>query len=190
MQGTWIWSLGWENPLEKGTGYPLQYSGLENSQRVGGNWKTFTSKKSTEPGDKYHACLIYFNPRIIKMLTKTTKKLTNSFKYYVLAFFPAPRNTARKKLGNVSDFMKLQLQYGKLSINKNKDGRKWRAVVKINQDRSSLMVQWLRLNSCNAGGQGLIPGQRTWSQKLQLRVHLPQLNPACGNKIKTPTCRN
>ena len=23
--------LGWEDPLEKGTGYPLQYSGLENS---------------------------------------------------------------------------------------------------------------------------------------------------------------
>ena len=28
---TWIWSLGWEDPLEKGTSYPLQYSGLENS---------------------------------------------------------------------------------------------------------------------------------------------------------------
>ena len=24
-------SLGWEDPLEKGKGYPLQYSGLENS---------------------------------------------------------------------------------------------------------------------------------------------------------------
>ena len=23
--------LGWEHPLEKGKGYPLQYSGLENS---------------------------------------------------------------------------------------------------------------------------------------------------------------
>ena len=31
MQETWIWPLGWENPLTKGTGYPLQYSGLENS---------------------------------------------------------------------------------------------------------------------------------------------------------------
>ena len=26
---TWVWSLGWEDPLEK-KGYPLQYSGLEN----------------------------------------------------------------------------------------------------------------------------------------------------------------
>ena len=28
---TWLRPLGWEDPLEKGTGYPLQYSGLENS---------------------------------------------------------------------------------------------------------------------------------------------------------------
>ena len=31
MRETWIRSLGWEDPLEKGEGYPLQYSGLENS---------------------------------------------------------------------------------------------------------------------------------------------------------------
>ena len=31
MQETWVQSLGQEDPLEKGTGYPLQYSGLENS---------------------------------------------------------------------------------------------------------------------------------------------------------------
>ena len=31
MGETWVGSLGWEDPLEKGTGYPLQYSGLENS---------------------------------------------------------------------------------------------------------------------------------------------------------------
>ena len=27
---TWVRFLGWEDPLEKGTGYPLQYSGLED----------------------------------------------------------------------------------------------------------------------------------------------------------------
>ena len=31
MWETWVRSLGWEDPLEKGKGYPLQYSGLENS---------------------------------------------------------------------------------------------------------------------------------------------------------------
>ena len=33
-----------------------------------------------------------------------------------------------------------------------------------------LVVQWLRLCTPNAGGLGLIPGQRTRSHMLQLRV--------------------
>ena len=52
---TWVLSLGWEDSLEKGTAYPLQYFGLENpgteepgrlqpmgSQSVGYDWVTFT----------------------------------------------------------------------------------------------------------------------------------------------------
>ena len=31
MQETWVQSLGGEDPLENGMGYPIQYSGLENS---------------------------------------------------------------------------------------------------------------------------------------------------------------
>ena len=31
MQEMLVRSLGWEDALEKGKGYPLQYSGLENS---------------------------------------------------------------------------------------------------------------------------------------------------------------
>ena len=31
MRETRVRSLGWEDPLEKGIGHPLQYSGLENS---------------------------------------------------------------------------------------------------------------------------------------------------------------
>ena len=31
MWETWVQSLGWEDPLQKGNGNPLQYSGLENS---------------------------------------------------------------------------------------------------------------------------------------------------------------
>ena len=45
MPETWVQSLGWEDPLEKGTGYPLQCSGLEKameSQRVRHNWVNFT----------------------------------------------------------------------------------------------------------------------------------------------------
>ena len=53
MQETWVWSLGWEDPLEKRKGYLLQDSGLENSMDciVHGvakswlNWMTFTTAK-------------------------------------------------------------------------------------------------------------------------------------------------
>ena len=31
MRETWVRSLGWEDPLEKGRAYPLQYCGLQNS---------------------------------------------------------------------------------------------------------------------------------------------------------------
>ena len=31
MWETWVQSLGWKDPLEKGKGYPLKYSGLESS---------------------------------------------------------------------------------------------------------------------------------------------------------------
>ena len=31
MRETWVQSRGWEDPLEKGKAYPLQYCGLENS---------------------------------------------------------------------------------------------------------------------------------------------------------------
>ena len=31
MREIWVQTLGWEDPLEKGKDYPLQYSGLENS---------------------------------------------------------------------------------------------------------------------------------------------------------------
>ena len=37
---TWVGSLGWEDPLEKGTSYPHQYSGLENSMDRGAWWAT------------------------------------------------------------------------------------------------------------------------------------------------------
>ena len=35
MWETWVHSLGWEDPLEKGNVYPFQYSCLENSMDRG-----------------------------------------------------------------------------------------------------------------------------------------------------------
>ena len=53
MQETWVWSLGWKDALEEGSGNPLQCSCLESpldeepgglqsmgSQRVGHDWAT------------------------------------------------------------------------------------------------------------------------------------------------------
>ena len=49
MQETWVWSLGWEDPLEKGTAthssiWPEEFHGVESivSQRVGHRGVTFT----------------------------------------------------------------------------------------------------------------------------------------------------
>ena len=47
MWETWVRYLGWEDSLGAEKGYPLQYSGLDNSmesQRVGHDWVTFTMR--------------------------------------------------------------------------------------------------------------------------------------------------
>ena len=63
MWETWVQSLGWEDLLEKGTDYPLQLSGLENSMdyTVHGihqtrilEWVAFAfsfSRRSSQPRD-------------------------------------------------------------------------------------------------------------------------------------------
>ena len=48
---------------------------------------------------------------------------------------------------------------------------------------SSLVIQWLRLHTPNAGGPGLIAGQGTRSHMLQLRVpHAVTKDPSCCKK--------
>ena len=49
MQETWVWSLGWEDPLEKGkTIHSRILASRMGSQRVGHNWVTFTFTISLE----------------------------------------------------------------------------------------------------------------------------------------------
>ena len=48
MQENWLQSLGWEDPLEKG--YPLQYSGLENSM----DWIVHEVEKSQTSLRDFH----------------------------------------------------------------------------------------------------------------------------------------
>ena len=57
--------------------------------------------------------------------------------------------------------------------------------------RTSLEVQWLRLCTPNAGGPGLIPGQRTRSHMPQLRVPTLQVKiPHVAMKIEDPMHHN
>ena len=47
--------------------------------------------------------------------------------------------------------------------------------LKIPNDATSLVAQWLRLCASSAGGPGSIPGQGTKSHVQQLRAHVQQL---------------
>ena len=71
MRETWVLSLGWEDSLEKG--YPLQYSGLENSvdcmihgiakswTRFIKNWDYPCQHGSTAPGNSFLFLFLYLN---------------------------------------------------------------------------------------------------------------------------------
>ena len=48
VQETWVRSLGWKNPLEKGMANPLQYSCLENSTDRGAWQATVHGVAKTE----------------------------------------------------------------------------------------------------------------------------------------------
>ena len=68
MQETWIWSLGWKEPLEKemapqGNGTPLQDSCLENPMD-GGAWQGYNSMGHRVRHDlvtKQQQQLLYFS---------------------------------------------------------------------------------------------------------------------------------
>ena len=55
MQETLVRSLGWEDPLEKGKGYPLQYSGVENCNglySLPGRRESDTTERCSQEKDK------------------------------------------------------------------------------------------------------------------------------------------
>ena len=61
MRETCIWSLGWEDPLEKGV-YPLQYAGLENSM----NCIVHGVAKSWTPLSNFHFITIEYKCKILE----------------------------------------------------------------------------------------------------------------------------
>ena len=64
IQKTWVQSLGWEDPLGKGKGYPLQFSGLENSMQ-----SMEVAKSRTRLTDfHFHFALIWLIAQLVKNL--------------------------------------------------------------------------------------------------------------------------
>ena len=45
MRETWVQSLGWKDSPKKGNGYPLQYSGLDNSMDYTGHKESDTTER-------------------------------------------------------------------------------------------------------------------------------------------------
>ena len=55
MQETWVQSLGWQDPLEKGNSHPLHYSCLENSlDRGAGQATVYDVAKSQTRLSNFH----------------------------------------------------------------------------------------------------------------------------------------
>ena len=48
---TWVRSLGWEDPFGEEKGYPLQYSGLENSMDYTESWTQLSDFHFTKISD-------------------------------------------------------------------------------------------------------------------------------------------
>ena len=73
MQETWVQSLGWEDSPGEGKGYPLQYSGLENSFDYTGHGVT---KSQTWLSD-FHFSKVHINKDVwvIKIIQFISKKL-------------------------------------------------------------------------------------------------------------------
>ena len=94
MQETCVWSLGWEDPLEKETD-PPQYFGLENSMdyivlgvtEVGHNWATFTFTL------KLYFLIIYYSGWTV-ILEKDTSTVVHLLKWVAILF---SRGSSRPK---------------------------------------------------------------------------------------------
>ena len=81
MQETWVWSLGWEDLLEKGKGYPLQYSGLENSMDCIVRGVTKSQTRLTNFHFPFHALhpLIITSPHTRDMISLLYRKLDSEW---------------------------------------------------------------------------------------------------------------
>ena len=92
MRETWVRSLGWEDPLEKGKGYPLQCSGLENSMDCIGDRVTESQTRLNH----YHFHFHIASPSAEAKSQKSFLKKPDACIYGKLAILPGSQVTKNK----------------------------------------------------------------------------------------------
>ena len=115
MQETWVWSLGWEDPLEKGMTthssilaqripWTEELGGLQSMslRRVGQDWATFTSiSRYRNPWHKWHsipynikeASFFFFTNFVAHLIFNTCFAMLKYKGMDVYSILPPPQNT-------------------------------------------------------------------------------------------------
>ena len=87
MWETSVRSLGWEDSLEKGKGYPLQYSGLENSMARTAIQSTQVAESWTRLSDfHFQTSVLIMKDFPNRLLTDALGKHTSFACFYCLVF--------------------------------------------------------------------------------------------------------
>ena len=102
IQKTWVQSLGWEDPLEKGMDYPPQYSCLKNSTDRVAWWATVhEATESWTPLSQQHS----YNDTKFQQPTKHFAFLSNILNCLVLFMSKLRRHRHRKVLNSLLLFL-------------------------------------------------------------------------------------
>ena len=91
MWETWVWSLGWEDSPGEGNGYPLQYSGLENSWTEEPGRLQFMGSQSLEMTEwlSSFTLLFHFHQKALCSPSLSAIRVVPSAYLRLLIFLPA-----------------------------------------------------------------------------------------------------
>ena len=180
MWETWVRSLGWEDPLEKGKDYPLQYSVLENSMdyTVHGilqarilEWVAFTLLQGIFPTQGSNQGLLDCR-QILYQLNyqgslgphKAQVKLLTEVGCYLEAVGTNPLPCEFHLLAN-------SVPYSVGCLHAGSRGGGWVSTLSEATTGNSLAVQWLGLCASIVWGLGWILGQGTKIPQGQKKGH-------------------
>ena len=173
MQETWVWSLGWEDPLEKGTAthsnilawripwtvWPMEL------QSVGHNWVTFTflnnnNVRLEKQNLNAKMFLTYFSQGLSEQMIPGT--MLGSFKY--VASFPLSYPCLLLSSSYCPYSRTAQGVFTWEKGNGNQSGEKWKGWTAVwGQERHNLRTKsnicdntpWLQITRRNSEGTGI-----------------------------------